>query len=184
MQHFRLVSTLALAGALVTLSACKVAPGDGSDTAPEPEATAAPDAEPTEAVSILRPDVEAEQGEVEPSHRGEHCGVELEAARVALGGVVLVDPLDAVGRGSFEHLGRGCERGGGQGEGQGGQAQAFANQISADYAPELEILASIGTSVSRTSTGNAVWPAKVLMPTIEGSVNQTPAPVDTAREAA
>ena len=44
--------------------------------------------------------------------------------------------------------------------------------------------AAIGTSVSRTSTGNAVLPAKVLMPTIEGSVNQTPAPVDTAREAA
>jgi OOP family OmpA-OmpF porin len=60
MHRPRFITALALTGALIALSACDVKQDQGAGTS-DPEAGATPSDEPSEAVSILRPDVEAEQ---------------------------------------------------------------------------------------------------------------------------
>ncbi|WP_299195437.1 OmpA family protein [uncultured Erythrobacter sp.] len=60
MHRPRFITALALTGALFALSACDVKQDEGAAT-PDPEAGATPSGGPSEAVSILRPDVEAEQ---------------------------------------------------------------------------------------------------------------------------
>ena len=58
MSTLRIITTLTL---LAALSACEVKRSDEGDAPPDPAPTASPSATPTEPVSILRPDVEAEQ---------------------------------------------------------------------------------------------------------------------------
>jgi len=60
MNTARIITTLAL---IAALGACKLNRTDDGDVPPEPDPSATPSDAPTEQVSILRPEVEAEQAE-------------------------------------------------------------------------------------------------------------------------
>ena len=60
MKTLRIITTIAL---LAGLTACEVKRSDDGDAPPDPDLSATPSPTPTEQVSILRPDVEAEQAE-------------------------------------------------------------------------------------------------------------------------